>query len=396
LTSAQFIARNARGEKKAAAPIVLIAALLTASCVFARAFGETSTAASSRRGAANGVERTATVEWQHVPLQNALSRLNGVFDEPVFVDRRVDPTQRVSLEIEAATLNEVLERLSAAAHLGYSELQSIHYLGPPAAAETLRTVAELRRAEASRLPARFRAALELKQAVTWPRLTEPRQLITALVERRGWRIAHAERIPHDLWAAGELPALAFSDQLTVLMIGFNLTFEIKSAERMLEIVPLQELTIRREYEMPNQSAATLEPLRQVLEEAKSHRRDATKLIVDARIEQHERLAELLRGRSAAAPASRSARKTAQRYTLRVEEQPVGAVLNELAARLGRSLEIDSAAIDAAGLSLEKRVSFSVENGDEDELWDAVLRPAGLDYRREGTRLRIVPRRSGAE
>jgi hypothetical protein len=67
------------------------------------------------------------------------------------------------------------------------------------------------------------------------------------------------------------------------------------------------------------------------------------------------------------------------------------VLNELAARLGWSLEIDREAIRADGLSLERRVSFSVENGNEDELLQAVLRPADLDYRREGARLRIVPR-----
>jgi hypothetical protein len=72
---------------------------------------------------------------------------------------------------------------------------------------------------------------------------------------------------------------------------------------------------------------------------------------------------------------------------------VGAVLNELSARLGWSIETDNEAIRAAGLSLEKRVSFSVANSDEDALLDALLRPAGLDYRREGEKLLIVPRES---
>jgi hypothetical protein len=322
--------------------------------------------------------------------------LHEVFDEPVYVDRRTDPSQRVSLEIEDATLSDVLQALSAAASLGYSNLQQLRYIGPTAAAEQLRTVAEVRRAEAGRLPASRQASLELKQSLTWPRLTEPRQLITKLVERRGWRIGRAERIPHDLWAAGELPAMSLTDQLTVLLLGFDLTYEIKPAERTLEIRPLEEVTIRREYQLRSQSSDATEPLRQVLRAVKSHRLEATKLTVDARVEEHERLAELLRGRGSQTPADRRSRQAKQVYTLRVQEQPVGAVLNELAARIGWALEIDGEAIRAAGLSLERRVSFSVENSDEDELLDAVLHPAGLDFRREGERLRIVPRRAGVE
>ena len=68
------------------------------------------------------------------------------------------------------------------------------------------------------------------------------------------------------------------------------------------------------------------------------------------------------------------------YTLRVQEKPVGAVLRELATRLHWAIQIDEDAIRAAGKSLEKRVSFSVENVDQDKLLDALLTPAGLDYR----------------
>lgn len=391
----QFVARRPGGEKRIAATIFsFIAALIVVSSLPAHAVAEKSTAIAAGRGGPNRVERRATIQWQRVTLQNALGRLHEVFDEPVFVDRRTDPSQRVSLEIEDATLSDVLQALSAAASLGYSKLQQLRYIGPTAAAEQLRTVAEVRRAEADRLPASMRASLELKQSLTWPRLTEPRQLITKLVERRGWRIGRAERIPHDLWTAGELPAMALTDQLTVLLLGFDLTYEIKLAERTLEIVPLEKVTIRREYQLPRQTSDATEPLRQVLRAVKSHRLEATKLTVDARVEEHERLAELLRGRGSQMPADRRTRQTKQVYTLRVQEQPVGAVLNELAARIGWALEIDGEAIRAAGLSLDRRVSFSVENSDEDELLDAVLHPAGLDFRRDGERLRIVPRGAG--
>jgi hypothetical protein len=397
LTSAQFVACTTGGEKRAAATVLsFIASLFVVSSLSTQSVAEASTETETVRGGSNRVERRATIQWQRVPLQNALGRLNEVFDEPIFVDRRTDPSQRVSLEIEDAPLSDVLQALSLAVSLGYSNVQQLHYLGPPAAAEQLRTVAEVRRAEAGRLPASRQASLELKQSLTWPRLTEPRQLITKLVVRRGWRISRAERIPHDLWAAGELPAMSLTNQLTVLLFGFDLTYEIKPAERTLEIRPLEDVTIRREYQLPSQSSDATAPLQQVLRAAKSHRLEATKLTVDARIEEHERLAELLRGRGSQTPADRLPRETKQVYTLRIQEQPVGAVLNQLAARLGWALEIDGEAIRAAGLSLDRRVSFSVKNSDEDELLDAVLKPAGLDFRRDGERLRIVPRGARVE
>ncbi len=353
--------------------------------------GQMSSPASTRAGGANAARRTAAIHWERVPLRDAVGRLNELFDEPIFVDRRVDPNQRISLNVEGALLPEVLERLSGSASLGVSELPRLHYLGPSESAGQLRTVATVRREEVGRLPAGGRAALERKQAVTWPRITEPQKLITALVERRGWRVAGVERIPHDLWPAGELPALGLSDQLTVLLIGFDLTFEAKPAEQTLEIVPLRPVTLNRRYRLHGEFSNPDALLRQI--PTAQARVEGQTISVDARLEDHEHLAEILRGRAAQARDGPARRNPKQVYTLRVQEQPVGTVLNELSTRLGWSIEINDEAIRAAGLSLEKRVSFSVANSDEDALLDALLRPAGLDYRREGEKVLIVPRRS---
>jgi len=104
------------------------------------------------------------------------------------------------------------------------------------------------------------------------------------------------------------------------------------------------------------------------------------------------------GRRGRAPAREAPppQGTKQVYTLRVAEKPVGAVLRELAQRLNWQIEFDEAAIRAAGRSIEKRVSFAVENVEQDALLDALLRPAGLDFRRDDERIMIVPRNSAAE
>ena len=81
----------------------------------------------------------------------------------------------------------------------------------------------------------------------------------------------------------------------------------------------------------------------------------------------------------------------QVFTLRIENQPVGKVLEQLGQRLGWKLAIDEAALRTAGRSLDMRVSFVVEKADENQLLDALLKPAGLKAERDGNLVRVTSR-----
>ena len=69
-----------------------------------------------------------------------------------------------------------------------------------------------------------------------------------------------------------------------------------------------------------------------------------------------------------------------------------AVLKELSTRLHWQIEPEEDSIRAAGRSLDTRVSFSVANADQEQLLESLLKPAGLDYRSDGDRVRIIPLR----
>jgi hypothetical protein len=296
-------------------------------------------------------QRTATIHWQRVPLRDALARLHTLFDDAVFVDRRIDPSMRVSLDIEAGSAEEVVAGIAAGRELGVARLGTLVYLGPSGAADQLRAISAARSQEVGRLPSDLRASLTQKQPTDWPRLGEPRGLITSIVEHRGWRLTNADAIPHDLWSAGELPGLTLAEQLTVLLVGFDLTFELRPNERSIEIVPLKGVIKTPSVSEGSKQAAT------------------------------------------PANSARAKKDGKHVYTLRVQEQPVGAVLQALSKQLHWAIQIDEESIRAAGESLEKRVSFSVENADQEHLLEALLRPAGLDYRLEGERVRIIAGRS---
>jgi hypothetical protein len=305
----------------------------------------------------SGVRQIAAIHWQNVPLSDARLRLEKLFGDSIFLDRRVDLNLRVNIDIQASSAEDVLEPIAATHELGICRMGRLIYLGSSTTADQLSAVAAARVKDLAQLLGSKRVALSRtsatssrfngRQRIQWPRLTEPRGLITSLVEQHGWRIAEAQRIPHDLWGGGSLPELELAEQLSVLLIGFDLTFQIRPGDQTIEIVSLGPRDAPQRRDTVVQA-----PARRVTLPPQNGR---------------------------------------QVYTLRVVEKPVGTVLRELASRLNWTIEIDQAAIRAAGRSLEERVSFAVENVDENALLDAVLRPAGLDYRRDGKRLRIIPR-----
>src|SRR3954451_3053817 len=99
---------------------------------------------SPSRAPARNSQRTATIHWQRVPLRDAIGRLRDLFDDTVFVDRRVDPNMRVSLDIEATSAEEVVAAVASGRDLGAARLGRVVYLGPSGAANQLRAIAAAR------------------------------------------------------------------------------------------------------------------------------------------------------------------------------------------------------------------------------------------------------------
>ncbi len=286
-----------------------------------------------------------SIDWDQLPLGDAIVRLQHVSNAELFLDRRVDPSQPVKLSLTDASVDEIIAGLAAACAIGDCRLDRLYFLAPTPVASRVVALAAERRREVAALPVESRRSLLERRRIVWPRLTEPRGLVTRLAADHGWRVVGGERIPYDLWAAGSLPAMSLADQLTVLLAGFDRTYRTLPERRTIEIVPVNWSTIAAAPAPPH-----LPP-----------RRDGP------------------------TPSA------SQIFTLRVENQPVGKVLEQLGRRLGWKLAVDEAGIRAAGRSLDTRVSFSVENADEDRLLDALLAPAGLQAQRDGKNVRVTPR-----
>ncbi len=342
------------------------------------------------------LQQPTSVYFSRLPLREALQSISRSHNVALLLDRRIDPDQPLDVAIQDTPLVEAIAQVAREAGAEVAWIGPIGYVGPPQATGRVRTVAEIHRQQASKIGGSLKSALLAAAPVQWNDFATPRRLLEQAAEQAGVSLDGLERVPHDLWAGTDLPPVALTDRLTLILIQFDLGFVVRAKSRTLELVPLPErvqLVQRFPGKAPLARHAT--QWRSMLPncEIEAAGRD---LVVRGRLEDLERLQELMQGSStkrtrtaSPAPAARSqlARK---RFTVRRAQGPLEDMLRELASGLGMELRIDRAAFEAAGIALDRPVSFSVENATFDELFRAVLDPVGCTYRRSGNVIEVWP------
>ncbi len=178
-----------------------------------------------------------------------------------------------------------------------------------------------------------------------------RAALLAELAQGGLEITGLDIVPHDLWAAADLPAMPLTDRLALIAVQFDLALKVADRGRRLELVPLSQVihrnAVARPRSTPKPAAATEVEPPATLEQTRIDR-------------------------------------------LSVIEKPLGPVLKQLADRLGFELKMDRQAIAAAGISLDQRVSVHVENATVDELLRQLLKSTRLTFHRRGQIVEIVP------
>jgi len=286
------------------------------------------------------------VFWSDVPLRDSLSNLAQTQQVAILLDRRVDPGRRIHLKCNQEPLENVLWAIADQTGLGISRLGGVVYLGPIASSQRLRPAAAALEQSVRRLPPVARQKYLQTEAMSWSDLAEPRELLAALGRRGGVEIAGLDRMPHDLWSASALPPLSLVERLSLVAIQFDMTFRVAQGGAKLELIPLPDDLRPQPMNRPSATG----------------RKKTTAAATDV---QQVRI---------------------QRLTIR--DEPLGAVIRQLADRLGLELRMDAEAIAAAGVSLDRRVSLTIENATVDDLFHQLLDPTGLYFDRRQRVLEI--------
>jgi len=331
------------------------------------------------------------VVWSGQTLRQALETLSRAQRVAILLDRRVDPGQKLELQLSNVQLLTAMQQLALEKKLGVSVLGSVVYFGPPEVASRLRTVAALRLEEIRVLePFVARKFLTELDRMKWDDFATPRDLLKRLGHETGIEIVGMERVPHDLWAGADLPPLSLADRLTLLAIQFDLTFEASPVGDSVTLVPVPEdVALVRSYPGGADPQALAEKILQMVPRAQV-RVVGNQVFVRGSAEDHSRITSpsTSSGNAGQQPARNIENVRITKLT--IQDVPVGQLLGTLAEKLGLDLRIDHEALEAAGVSLEQRVSVSVENATIDQLLFEVIKDCPLRYRRVNNVVEIGP------
>jgi hypothetical protein len=283
-----------------------------------------------------------------------------------------------------------------------TKLGPLIYIGPPEYTARLRTLAEMRAEEVRALPHVARRKLTEIDRMAWDDFAAPREILGQLAEKSRLPIVGLERVPHDLWAAAELPPLPLIDRLTLLLGQFDLSFQVSPDGDSITLAPLPaRVAIVRSYSGGADAEQLAAKWAAAAPQCEVWASDGM-VYVRGLLEDQERIAGLNRpaGRSSSRPPKTVARPPAKvrkaapgetLYTVSGTKGPLRVLLEQLAGKMQLELKIDEEAMQKANISLDQPVSFDgVQNVSFDELWTALLKPTGCTYRHHGKTLWIVP------
>lgn len=295
-----------------------------------------------------GLDAAVEATWSHVPLGDWATRVAPLAGRPVILDCRIDPDRLVTLTARGESLRELLGSVAAEAGAAVEELPGTIRLVPQASAGHAAAAAADRERRLATLPAGQRKPLVKTAPWTWPAGARPRDLVAAALAEANLAVEGVDTIPHDHWPAASLPPLPLAERLDLVLAHFD---------------------------------------RRILWAADRGRPAGRIVAIDADLG-----AQAAGDAAPAVPARRPGppRRTAkirEEFTLRLEA-PLDQAMAAIAGRLGLELELDRASLAARGIAPGEIVRAEVEKATREALLDAILQPAGLQWKIEGQRLRV--------
>src|SRR5262245_1520048 len=326
-----------------------------------------------------------------VNLRTILHEIEGARRVAILLDRQIDPTASLRADAGGEMLGDFLERLAASSSSGVVLVGNSVYLGPTAAASKLRTLVALRTQELTargEIPAGRRGELIRASTIRWNDLDSPADVLTRLAEPYQLKIDGIDLVPHDLWGAAVLPEASAAEAFSLVLIQFDLTFGWVEHGKGIRIERLPErVEVERVHPPPPgmSASAALAKWKENLPDLDA-RIEKGKIVVTGTLEVHE-LVDRRRG-GGSLPDKTAARDGPplkplkfERYTLRMKNTPASALLKELGtpARGKLTFEFDAEKFKAAGIDLDKVVSFEVKNATIEELLKATFEPLHVQF-----------------
>jgi hypothetical protein len=355
------------------------------------------------RAFSDALNKPIGLSWQDQELRTGLRRLASVGNIAIVIDRRIDPSQTLTLRLPSTPLRDVLKQIAAECDCGISVLDGCVFIGPVPTASRLRTVIEQKSQElaaASGTAASRVAELTARHIFNWNDLTSPQELLGQIAARYGVTLPETDAVPHDLWAAASSGSVTASEAFLLVLSQFDLSFEwIRSSAGQpidgLKIVSMPE-SPRVERRFNVKRAPDAKFVAELKQEHSGVSVSTRGRIVTASgtAEQLDEIeAALFPGRpSPLASDGTGSRKTGPKtttYTFTVKA-PLDDFLKALEQQSGFKFEFDADELKTAGVNLDAIVDLRMNKATAEDLFEGLFKDTGINWKLDGSNVRLTP------
>lgn len=341
------------------------------------------------------LEQATSGSWANVELRSLFQKLSTERRVAILLDRRVDPTTRLPVDIVNRSLRDGLQDLARKVNAEISVPENVVYVGPPAATRKLRTLIELRSAETQTKLVRENRRNELskRQSYSWDDLNTPGDVLATIADRCHLTVRHPDLIPHDLWAEGHLPSVTCAEALSLVLVQFDLTFSWIDGGQGIELGPIPAtVSVERRPRAKGRSSSDIVKLIAERFPQVETQGSGGDLIVRGTVEEQEAITDLLSPTPTKKPAGPAISPLSQRtFTLTFKRAPVRAVMKKL-EESSIVFVYDAAALNAANIDLNQTVDLQLEKASADEFFKALFGPLNLSFEIDHVTVRLSPKK----
>ncbi len=179
-----------------------------------------------------------SVSWKDAPLVERLQRFSKRQKISVFVDRRIDPGTKISLAVNDVTFEQFLQVVCEKYDLEFRRIEDIYYVGPRLAATMLHVSYDEIISQLEREKPGTKAEWSRRRPLNWPRLSAPGDIIESVAKKHKLKLIGLDELPYDVWREGDLPISTVAARLSLLLVGFDRTFELTNQTREARIIKM--------------------------------------------------------------------------------------------------------------------------------------------------------------
>jgi len=342
-----------------------------------------------------------SASWSNVGIRSIIQRVSSTQNISIILDRRIDPSFKLKLDIQNLTLEEGLQKLASLAHAKSAIIGSTIYIGPKKIVSKLETLLELKKEELfelanSHTDLKSRAIfLNQRKSFHYQDLDQPADILNKIADVFQITIKSRKLISHDLWASGTLSSVNANEALSLILIQFNLTYHWEKQGTQIQLVPIPDsVTIEKTYSPGGKSVVSvINRLKKTFPEL-TMITSGKSITISASKEHHEKIEQLLNPRTNSritmpqkvdsVPIQR------RKFTLRVKKTPLNAIMKKL-EQSGIEFDYVESQLVNAGIDLSKQINISVKEAKAREFFDSLFGTFNLNYKIKGTKVTLTPK-----